>query len=261
MIGVTQVVGGAGVGAQQGIVAATTGFVQAAQIVFAAEGHPARTFAARVLPRRVEEILLCVLIGSQRDHVQHARLGDLRDALDGRLDGRRGDAEMMAQQGIGRFPADTFNRLLGVSIWPLLFDYAPLQHLSHLMRRFVSGEHRIEVAHLAGDGGNGRRPTEKESFAPQHPRSFEHTAQFTQQDTRVFGRQTIADTDHIRIVSDDGVEEAFQVGGRAGEVSLITGIFSHSQKASDTGHMDAVPQATRQYFPCFGMHAHLLVFR
>ncbi len=203
-------------------------------------------------------MLLRILVSAQRDHIQRAGLGDPGDALDGRLDGRRGDAEMVAQDRVGRFPADTLDSPLGEGVRAVLLDGPALQRQPDMVRRLLAGEYGVKVAHLAGDGRDGRRPAEEEALAAQHARRFQHPAQLGQQRPRVVGRQPVADADHVRVVGDDGIHEGFQSRRRAGEVCLVARFFGGGQEARDSGDVHAVAQAARQHLARFAVHTSLL---
>jgi len=206
----------------------------------------------------MEEVLLRVLVSAQRDHVQRARLGDLGDALDSRLDGRRGDAEMVAQDRVRRFPVDALDGPLRESVRAVLLNRFAFQRQPDVMWRLLAGEHGVEVAQLAGDGGDGRRPAEEEALAAQHARRFQHRAQLGQQRPRVIGRQPVADPDHVRVVGDNGIHEGFQPCRRAGEVRLVACFFGGGQEACDSGDVHAVAQAACQHFACFVVHTSFL---
>ena len=103
---------GAGVGAQQGVVAPPAGRVQCPVVIGAAHRHTPGPGPAGILPLRVEKVGLGVLVNPQRNHVQDTGLGDLGDPLPGGL--HRRQAKVMADQRKRCFPGDALDRGLGI---------------------------------------------------------------------------------------------------------------------------------------------------
>ncbi len=103
---------GAGISPQQGKVAPATGSGQGAVILGAANGDSARAFAPWVLPFGMEEVLLRILVGAERDQVEGLGLGDFLNALDRRF--HRRQAKVVAQNRVRRLPADARSGRLGV---------------------------------------------------------------------------------------------------------------------------------------------------
>ena len=85
----------AAVAAHERMVAEPGVGVDRGQVGFGADGHAAGAVGVRVHLGGTEEVLLGVLIGAERKHVEAFGAGDLDDAGDGFVHGR--PAEMMAQ--------------------------------------------------------------------------------------------------------------------------------------------------------------------
>ena len=71
------------IGSHQWVISSSAGFIKHSVIFRAPHRDATSTFAAGILPLRVEEILLRVLIGTQGDYVQHLGLRDFLDTCSG----------------------------------------------------------------------------------------------------------------------------------------------------------------------------------
>ena len=81
-------------------------------MVSAAHRYSPCATPARVLPFRVEEIFLCILIDTQGNNIQQARSGNLLDARQSGFNVWQ--AKMMAQDGKGGLPLDALNDVLRI---------------------------------------------------------------------------------------------------------------------------------------------------
>ena len=110
----------------------------------------------------MEEVFLGILVDPQRDHIEHARVGDLLDTGESGL--QRGQAEVVADQRVGGLPGDALDgrlRVIGLGGGAWL----AAQIRQHILCRLRAVKNLFEEADGAGALGHRRRAPERKADA------------------------------------------------------------------------------------------------
>ncbi len=195
-----------------------------------------------VLALRVEKVLLGVLVGAERNDVQDARFRDLGNALQRGFHG--GQAKVVAQQGVGRFPGDAFQRGLRVVSGIVAVSALAAQECQHFLGGFAAVEGALKEAQLARAFRHWRGAAEHKAhtLGAQVVRGF---SKFAQQALACFGRQTVRSANQVGVLFARGAQEFFQRDSRPEEDGAPARELRQVEKIHYAGNMDAFPQGAR----------------
>jgi len=227
------------IGAHQGKVAGAAGGIERLIILSPAYGHAPGAAALRVLPVRVEIVLLCVLIRAQRDHIQHMRLGDPGDPKARGLE--IGQAKVVPQDGVWRAPADASDCRVRIALFASWLVRLPAQIGDDLLHRLAAIEHGLEEPDSTGSLGDRRRPSEGKAHAGG-TKVIHDFGKLAQQALAVLGRQTVGYCHHIGLLLARAFQDALGGNRRAQEHGSPASGLSQPQKVQNARHVHALAQ-------------------
>ncbi len=237
-LGQAEEVGGAGVGAQEGVVARPAGLVEAPEVLRGAHRDAPRALPPGVLALGVEEVLLGVLVGAQGDDVDHPRRGDLRDPGGGGLHG--GQAEVVAQQRVGVLPGQAVAERLRIGP-PPRGGIIPPQVADHLLHRLRAVEGALDPAQGAGPGDDGGCAPEAEAL-PRQPGLLHRLAEGAQEGLAVLRREAVAEGHQVGVGLLDGPDEGLRGDGWPQEDGAPALGLGEAEEVVDPGDVHALPQ-------------------
>jgi len=186
----------------------------------------------------VEEVLLCVLVDAERDHIQHTRAGNLLDPGTRGLQGWQ--SEVVADERIGRLPGDAIYGPL----WEAGFGRSirgAAQVGGHFLGRLRAIEDALEEPEFGRTLGHGRGSAERETHA-RGVQVVGGLGKFAQQSFARLRSQPVGDADERRVLGPCGLQNVFYRDRGTQEHRAPAGLFGQPQKFHDACNMDALAQ-------------------
>ena len=207
------------------------------QVCLRPHRHAAGAVRVRVHLAGPEEVLLGILVGAQRQHIEALGAGNLYHAGNRLLHG--GPAEVMAQERVRRLPTNSAGQRLGRwGAWAILTLIAAKKR-DHSGLRRSAGERGLEQPRSPSGGDAGFGPPKQPAPSGFAPR-LDLGRQFGQQALAIFRREAVTNGDGPRVESSDFIEQS--VDGNCGPEAngFEPDLFGQVQEIDNPGHVYAI---------------------